>query len=51
MTFSVRTHHLSAPDFTPRLEVDEQDNTIVVTNELPGLKEDEVQVDLNRRRW
>jgi HSP20 family protein len=37
----------SATDITPRVDVYEQDNTIVVTAELPGLKKDDVQVELD----
>jgi HSP20 family protein len=37
----------SAADFTPRIDAYEQDHTIVVTAELPGLKKDDVQVELD----
>ena len=37
----------SAADFMPRVDVYEQDNTVVVTAELPGLTKDDVQVELD----
>jgi HSP20 family protein len=37
----------SANEFMPRVDVYEQDNTIVVTAELPGLTKDDVQVELD----
>jgi HSP20 family protein len=37
----------SVADFAPRMDVYEQDNTIVIKAELPGLKSDDVQVELD----
>src|SRR2546421_16487 len=34
-------------DFMPRVDVYDQDNTIVVTAELPGLTKNDVQVELD----
>ena len=34
--------------FTPRLDLQEDDNKIVLTAELPGLRDSDVQVELNR---
>ena len=37
----------SIADFVPRMDVYEQDKTIVIKTELPGLKKDDVQVELD----
>ncbi len=38
----------SLRSFTPRLDLQEDDNKIVLTAELPGLRDSDVQVELNR---
>jgi HSP20 family protein len=47
LSFPFRQVTRSTARFIPRLDVYEQDNSIVVKAELPGLKNDDVQVELD----
>jgi len=45
---SPSTWSQSLRSFTPRLDLQENDSRIVLTAELPGLRDNDVQVELNR---
>ena len=47
LAFPFRRSATSGADFMPRMDVYEQDNTVVVKAELPGLKKEDIQVELD----
>ena len=46
-----RLQHRPVVTSRPRIDVAEEDHTLIVTAELPGVRKDDLHVDLETARW